>query len=135
VPRHAARRRPECSARFYPTALGFEPQLDAPGLTEFGCGASAVLGLMPTEAIKRLLPGVPDADGTLLLLRAPSSTSVSPTRSRHVSVRSMRVPGAQPSEGTRLGPWGLPDQTVHQCNSATATDATLPSISPVTGPV
>ncbi len=85
--------------------LGFEPQLDAPGMTEFGRGASAVLGLMPTEAIKRLLPGVPDADGTLLL-RAPSSTSVSPTRSQCVSVRGMRAPGPQPSEGTRLGPRG-----------------------------
>jgi catechol 2,3-dioxygenase-like lactoylglutathione lyase family enzyme len=48
------------SSRFYTAALDMEPELDVPGMTEFRLGASAVLGLMPTEAIKRLLPGLPD---------------------------------------------------------------------------
>jgi uncharacterized protein len=33
-------------------------------MTEFAPGASALLGLMPTEAIKRLLPLLPDPDST-----------------------------------------------------------------------
>ena len=47
-------------SRFYTAALDAEPQLDVPGMTEFSLGSSAVLGLMPTEAIRRLLPGLPE---------------------------------------------------------------------------
>ena len=50
------------SSRFYTAALDAEPQLDVPGMTEFSLGPSAVLGLMPTEAIRRLLPGLPEPD-------------------------------------------------------------------------
>lgn len=49
------------SARFYERALGIEPRLDVPGMTEFDLGAGAVLGLMPSAGIKRLLgPKLPD---------------------------------------------------------------------------
>ncbi len=48
------------SARFYAAVLDTRPQLDVPGMTEFSLGSSAVLGLMPTAAIRRLLPGLPD---------------------------------------------------------------------------
>lgn len=48
------------SARFYAAALDTEPQLDVPGMTEFALGASTVLGLMPVEAVKRLLPDLPE---------------------------------------------------------------------------
>lgn len=55
------------SARFYARALGLEPRLDVPGMTEFDLGAGAVLGLMPSAGIKRLLgpklPDPADADG------------------------------------------------------------------------
>lgn len=54
----------ERSTRFYTAALGTEPQLNVPGMTEFALGASAVLGLMPTEAIHRLLSILPDPDCT-----------------------------------------------------------------------
>lgn len=50
------------SSNFYTAALDTPPQLDVPGMTEFFLGSSGVLGLMPTEAIRRLLPGLPDPD-------------------------------------------------------------------------
>lgn len=49
------------SARFYEKALATKPRLDVPGMTEFDLGAGAVLGLMPSAGIKRLLgPKLPD---------------------------------------------------------------------------
>ena len=47
------------SAAFYRSALGTEPRLDVPGMTEFELGG-AVLGLMPEAGIRRLLPTLPD---------------------------------------------------------------------------
>jgi catechol 2,3-dioxygenase-like lactoylglutathione lyase family enzyme len=41
--------------RFYAAALGREPTLDVPGMTEFALGPGCVLGLMPAAGIKRLL--------------------------------------------------------------------------------
>lgn len=43
------------SAAFYRAALGLEPRLDVPGMTEFDLGGGAVLGLMPERGIVRLL--------------------------------------------------------------------------------
>lgn len=52
------------SARFYERALGVKPRLDVPGMTEFDLGAGAVLGLMPSAGIKRLLgEKLPDPAG------------------------------------------------------------------------
>ncbi len=48
------------SRDFYALALALAPQLDVPGMTEFGLSAACVLGLMPEKGIKRLLPGLPD---------------------------------------------------------------------------
>jgi uncharacterized protein len=46
---------------FYTRALGREPQLDVPGMTEFALGEGAALGLMPAAGIRRLLgPALPD---------------------------------------------------------------------------
>ncbi len=45
----------EKSCSFYRKVLGMEPGLDVPGMTEFAIGESAILGLMPTSGIKRLL--------------------------------------------------------------------------------
>jgi len=52
---------PARSLEFYRAVLGAEPQLDAPGMTEFGLPGGAVLGLMPESGIRRLLgPALPD---------------------------------------------------------------------------
>lgn len=49
------------SARFYEKALASKPRLDVPGMTEFELGGGAVLGLMPSAGIRRLLgPKLPD---------------------------------------------------------------------------
>jgi catechol 2,3-dioxygenase-like lactoylglutathione lyase family enzyme len=50
----------ERSRRFYAAALGAQPELDVPGMTEFRLGEGCVLGLMPEKGIKRLLPAMPD---------------------------------------------------------------------------
>lgn len=43
------------SARFWAAVLDRAPRLDVPGMTEFELGEGAVLGLMPTAGIRRLL--------------------------------------------------------------------------------
>ncbi|MCB9763958.1 MAG: VOC family protein [Alphaproteobacteria bacterium] len=43
------------SAAFYRAALGVEPRLDVPGMTEFALTGGAVLGLMPEAGAARLL--------------------------------------------------------------------------------
>ncbi len=43
------------AAAFYRAALGVEPTLDVPGMTEFALADGAVLGLMPEAGIRRLL--------------------------------------------------------------------------------
>jgi catechol 2,3-dioxygenase-like lactoylglutathione lyase family enzyme len=49
------------SARFYQDVLAIRASLDVPGMTEILLGETAVLGLMPTDGIKRLLgPSLPD---------------------------------------------------------------------------
>ena len=49
------------STVFYSRVLSVEPQLDVPGMTEFGLPGGAVLGLMPVDGIARLLgDAVPD---------------------------------------------------------------------------
>lgn len=44
------------SRRFYGTVLSSDPQLDVPGMTEFGLPGGSVLGLMPTEGARRIVP-------------------------------------------------------------------------------
>jgi catechol 2,3-dioxygenase-like lactoylglutathione lyase family enzyme len=43
------------SAAFYAAALGREPRLDVPGMTEFDLPGGGALGLMPEAGIRRLL--------------------------------------------------------------------------------
>lgn len=45
----------DISTRFYERVLGFAPELNVPGMTEFYLGTGCVLGLMPEKGIKRLL--------------------------------------------------------------------------------
>ncbi|MEQ1919200.1 MAG: VOC family protein [Elusimicrobiota bacterium] len=59
------------SAQFYTRVLGQKPRLDVPGMTEFELTTSAVLGLMPTTGIKRLLgDALPDPNGAKGVPRA-----------------------------------------------------------------
>ncbi len=49
------------SRDFYTAVLGEEPSLDVPGMTEFEMPGNAILGLMPSVGISRLLgPVLPD---------------------------------------------------------------------------
>jgi len=50
------------SRKFYALALGMEPRLDVPGMTEFELSPGCILGLMPEKGIKRLLPAMPDPE-------------------------------------------------------------------------
>jgi uncharacterized protein len=56
------------SATFYARLLARPPQLDVPGMTEFGLNEHTVLGLMPVAGIRRLLgaklPDPATASGT-----------------------------------------------------------------------
>lgn len=45
----------EASTRFYQGVLGRAADLHVPGMTEFRLSGGAVLGLMPVQAIRRLL--------------------------------------------------------------------------------
>lgn len=59
------------SARFYAHVLGAQPRLDVPGMTEFDLPGGAVLGLMPADAIRRLLgPTLPDPGSATNIPRA-----------------------------------------------------------------
>ncbi|MBI4347460.1 MAG: glyoxalase [Elusimicrobia bacterium] len=71
----------KASAAFYAAVLGKKPELDVPGMTEFRLNDGAVLGLMPSAGIKRLLgdaiadpasaAGVPRAEVYLFTPDAP----------------------------------------------------------------
>jgi len=43
------------STAFYTEVLGMEPELNAPGMTEFRLSAETILGLMPSTGIERIL--------------------------------------------------------------------------------
>ncbi len=51
----------DASTSFYTETLGYPPRLHVPGMTEFTLTEGAVLGLMPSAGIKRLL-GAPLPD-------------------------------------------------------------------------
>lgn len=58
------------SSTFYRELLQSEPDLDVPGMTEFKLSDTAVLGLMPEQGIKRLLPRLPDPSVSAVTPRA-----------------------------------------------------------------
>lgn len=43
------------STAFYSVVLALEPQLNVPGMTEFGLGKDTILGVMPLTSASRLL--------------------------------------------------------------------------------
>lgn len=59
------------AAGFWRRVLGVEPSLHVPGMTEFALGPDAVLGLMPSAGIRRLLgDAIPDPERTAGVPRA-----------------------------------------------------------------
>ena len=48
------------STEFYSSVLTMAPTLNVPGMTEFKLSDGCVLGLMPEDGIKNLLPKLPD---------------------------------------------------------------------------
>jgi catechol 2,3-dioxygenase-like lactoylglutathione lyase family enzyme len=53
----------DAAADFWRRVLGVEPSLHVPGMTEFELGTDAVLGLMPSAGIRRLLgDAIPDPE-------------------------------------------------------------------------
>lgn len=59
------------SESFYRSALGVEPRLSVPGMTEFEIADHAVLGLMPSMGIRALLgPALPDPERAAGIPRA-----------------------------------------------------------------
>ncbi len=59
------------ATRFYREVLDLVPRLDVPGMTEFELGEGVVLGLMPSEGIRKLLgDALPDPDGAGPVSRA-----------------------------------------------------------------
>lgn len=49
------------AAAFYREVLESDPVVDVPGMTEFLLPGGSVLGLMPIEGVRRLLPRLPAA--------------------------------------------------------------------------
>ncbi len=72
------------STEFYRRALGVEPRLDVPGMTELEIGG-AVLGLMPESGIRRLLPGLPDPAAGHGIPRAELYLVVDDPAARHAA--------------------------------------------------
>lgn len=61
----------KASSKFYEQVLALKPQLDVPGMTEFRLGEGAILGLMPSAGIKRLLGAkLPDPEAAAGVPRA-----------------------------------------------------------------
>ena len=61
----------KAASKFYGLALGLTPRLDVPGMTEFELSEGAILGLMPSAGIKRLLGStLPDPDRAAGIPRA-----------------------------------------------------------------
>lgn len=74
----------ETSQRFYRRALGREPRLHVPGMTEFDIDG-AVLGLMPESGIRRLLgPALPDPSTARMAPRAEVYLVVDDARPLHL---------------------------------------------------
>jgi len=94
------------SARFYSSVLGREPTLNVPGMTEFALVDGAVLGLMPSSGIRRLLPitdpesarGVPRAELYLVV----DDAAAAHTRALGAGARSLSEP-AHRDWGDRAG--------------------------------
>ncbi|NNN07141.1 MAG: glyoxalase [Elusimicrobia bacterium] len=92
------------SAVFYERVLGLKPQLDVPGMTEFRLGEGAILGLMPSAGIKRLLGAkLPDPETAAGIPRAELYFVVDDPAAYH---RKALANGAR--ELSALGPrdWG-----------------------------
>lgn len=91
------------SRAFYAAALGMEPRLDVPGMTEFGLAPDCVLGLMPERGIKRLLPGLPDPEAARAGARAEVYLTVADPAASHA--RALAA-GARELSPLEVRNWG-----------------------------
>ena len=95
------------SADFYRKALGAEPRLDVPGMTEFDLVGGAVLGLMPEAGITRLLGGaVPDPASARGAPRAELYLVGPDARARFDRAVSAGARASESPDPERLGPHG-----------------------------
>ncbi len=89
---------------FYTEALGIEPRLNVPGMTEFDLGAESVLGLMPERGIKRLLgDALPDPSAAGRPPRAEVYLVVADPAAAHARALSA---GARELSALRDRDWG-----------------------------
>jgi len=94
----------EKSTAFYSKVLGRSPKLLVPGMTEFELCDGSLLGLMPTEGIKRLLrENLPDPDLARGIPRAELYLIVDDAASYH---RRALEAGARELSGLSQRTWG-----------------------------
>lgn len=94
----------ERARRFYAAALGIEPRLHVPGMTEFELGGGAVLGLMPATGIAALLgPALPDPSAAAGCPRAELYLLVERPAEGH---RRALAAGARELSPLLARPWG-----------------------------
>jgi catechol 2,3-dioxygenase-like lactoylglutathione lyase family enzyme len=93
----------EISTRFYKTVLDKEPALHVPGMTEFTLVDGSSLGLMPSQGIKRLLPGLPDPEKADGVPRSEVYLTVSDAAVYH---RRALAAGATELSSLSERPWG-----------------------------
>lgn len=92
------------SEAFYAEALGKNPSLSVPGMTEFDLGGGAVLGLMPASGIRRLLgEELPDPEQASGIPRAELYLRVQDAGSGH---RRALAAGAQELSALADRDWG-----------------------------
>jgi uncharacterized protein len=105
---------PSVSRAFYAAALGAEPTLEVPGMTEFRLAAGAVLGLMPVAGIRRLLgAALPDPAAAAGVPRAELYLLVDDPYAAHaraLAAGAREVSPVRPRDwGHRAGYWLDPD--------------------------
>ena len=94
----------EASTAFYTRVLGLAPRLHVPGMTEFDLPGGAVLGLMPSAGIRKLLgDALPDPATGAGIPRAELYLVVDDASSWHQ--RSLAA-GARPLGPVEARDWG-----------------------------
>jgi uncharacterized protein len=92
------------SRDFYAAALGREPRMHVPGMTEFELGLGCVLGLMPVAGIRRLLGDtLPDPATAAGIPRAELYLHSADPDSAH---RRALAAGARELSGIARRAWG-----------------------------